>query len=212
MVVCELANRPFVVPLTDACIPGIGQLPFLVHEQEVVASYPSVIRYVAGLAQSDKSTYPGADVDSFLPTSLRSQRNAWLAHVEANLGNLVVSPALHHLPIGQLNHSLCQASALFASEENWEGLTLKALATIFPVPQKYYVPSKMREAYQPRLESAGLWSQLPPVEEKKKTPFEKELRKRRAFDTKKVQRTFIREKVSQQLQDCSTFIEVLRSL
>lgn len=66
---------------------------------------------------------------------------------------------------------------------------------MLPIPQKYYVPSKLREAYQPRLEAAGLWNLLPPVEKKKKTPLEKELRKKPAIDKKKFQQTFVREKV-----------------
>ncbi|KAJ3544081.1 hypothetical protein NMY22_g2914 [Coprinellus aureogranulatus] len=165
-----------VIECTDPDLSPSGQLPFLVHGQEAVASYPSIVRYVAGLARPDRPTYPGADVDSFLSASSKSQKNAWLAHVEANLGNLV-------------------ATVLFAQEENWEGFTLKSLATLFPVPQKYFVPSKLRVAYQPRLDAAGLWNPLPPVEEKKKTPFEKELRQKPSIDKRAFRQTFVREKI-----------------
>lgn len=37
---------------------------------------------------------------------------------------------------------------------------------MFPVPQRYYVPRRIRDTYIPRLEAAGLWN--PPVEEKPK--------------------------------------------
>jgi sorting and assembly machinery component 37 len=36
---------------------------------------------------------------------------------------------------------------------------------MFPVPQKYYVPRRIRDTYVPRLEAVGLWY---PVEEKVK--------------------------------------------
>jgi sorting and assembly machinery component 37 len=35
---------------------------------------------------------------------------------------------------------------------------------MFPVPQKYYVPRRIRDTYIPRLEAVGLWNL--PVEEK----------------------------------------------
>ena len=38
------------------------------------------------------------------------------------------------------------------------------LASMFPVPQKYYVPRRIRDTYIPRLEAVGLWNF--PVEEK----------------------------------------------
>ncbi|KAF5315658.1 hypothetical protein D9611_004914 [Ephemerocybe angulata] len=165
-----------VVECTDPDLSPSGQLPFLVHGQELVASFSSIVKYVANLAKTEGSTYPSGDVDEFLSTAKRSQRNAWLAHVEANLGNLV-------------------ASALYATQENWEGLTLPGLASLFPLPQRYFVPQKLREAYQPRLEGAGLWAHPPPdEEEKKKTPFEKELRKKPTIDKRKFLLVFQREK------------------
>ena len=50
--------------------------------------------------------------------------------------------------------------------ENWVNLTHPFLASMFPVPQKYYVPRRIRDTYVPRLEAVGLWN--PPVEEKVK--------------------------------------------
>lgn len=40
------------------------------------------------------------------------------------------------------------------------------LASMFPVPQKYFVPRRIRDTYIPRLEAVGLWNL--PVEEKVK--------------------------------------------
>lgn len=75
-------------------------------------------------------------------------------------------------------------------------MTIHGLGSLFPVPQRYFVPSKLREAYQPRLESAGLWfPTLPDDEEKKKTPFEKQLRQKPTLNKKKLLMTFQREKV-----------------
>jgi sorting and assembly machinery component 37 len=37
---------------------------------------------------------------------------------------------------------------------------------MYGLPQRYFVPARIRASYKPRLESAGLWS-LPPEPEKK---------------------------------------------
>ncbi|PPQ64674.1 hypothetical protein CVT26_002764 [Gymnopilus dilepis] len=119
----------------------IGQLPFLVHEQHVVYSFTSIVKYVAGL----RGTSTNADLDAHLSPSERSQRNAWFSHVESHLGDLVY-------------HNL------YVNHENWTHLTQPALATTFPVPQKYYVPQRIRNTYYPRLLASGLWREH--VEEK----------------------------------------------
>ena len=61
-----------------------GQLPFLVHGTEVVTSFASILKYVSGLAETEGNKYPNANTDKHLSPKERSQRNAWLAHVEAN--------------------------------------------------------------------------------------------------------------------------------
>ena len=88
---------------------------------------------------------------------------------------------------------------MYASLDNWENLTLPDLASLFPAPQRYFVPQKLRDAYHPRLQNAGLWSPVidPAEEEVKKTPFEKELRQKTPkLDKKRVQQMFEKEKVS----------------
>ena len=50
--------------------------------------------------------------------------------------------------------------------ENWVNLTHPLLASIFSVPQQYYVPRRMRDTHIPRLQPIGLWNL--PVDEKVK--------------------------------------------
>lgn len=35
---------------------------------------------------------------------------------------------------------------------------------MLPIPQRYYVPTRIRESYQPRLEAVNLWN-LPGIEQ-----------------------------------------------
>ncbi|KAF8911986.1 Tom37 C-terminal domain-containing protein [Gymnopilus junonius] len=112
-----------------------GQLPFLVHEQQVVNSFSAIVRYVSGLHHA---SYVNSDLDSHLSASEKSQRNAWFAHVESHLADLVY-------------HNL------YVNHENWTKLIHPTLASMLPVPQKYYVPQRIRNMYYPRLLSAGLW-------------------------------------------------------
>lgn len=71
--------------------PWPGQLPFLVHEQYAVASYPSIVKYISGLQTADFKTYPRADLDAPLSHKEKAQKVAWHAHAESHLGDLVVS-------------------------------------------------------------------------------------------------------------------------
>lgn len=76
-------------------------------------------------------------------------------------------------------------------------MTGPALASMFPVPQKYYVPRRIRDGYFPKLEAAGLWNA--PVEEKQEAkPFQREKSRLEKEDIKKnstVTQTFERQKV-----------------
>lgn len=40
------------------------------------------------------------------------------------------------------------------------------MASMLPIPQRYYVPGRIREMHRPRLEAAGLWSQAASEPEK----------------------------------------------
>ncbi|KAF8798160.1 hypothetical protein BYT27DRAFT_7265267 [Phlegmacium glaucopus] len=116
-----------------------GQLPFLTHEQHVVAPCTSIIRYISGLSNSEHATYSNANLDAHLTPSEKSKRSAWSSHAGLHLGDLV-------------------SHTLYASNENWVNLTHPSLASMFPVPQKYYVPRRIRDTYIPRLEAVGLWT------------------------------------------------------
>lgn len=67
-----------------------GQLPYLVHGQHVVSTLPSIIKYVSDLRNAEHSQYPHANLDLHLTAVQRSQRTAWFARVESQLGNLLV--------------------------------------------------------------------------------------------------------------------------
>lgn len=130
--------------VTECANPDVspnGQLPFLVHDEQVVVSFPSIIKYVVGLGNSDPLTYPNANLDGSLEQLEKAQKQAWCAHVKSNLGDLV-----YHM--------------LYSVHENWVEVTHPALVSMLPVPQRYYVPDRIRSLYKPRLETSGLWSHL----------------------------------------------------
>ena len=84
----------------------------------------------------------------------------------------------------------------YGIDTNFWGLTNPALASEMPVPQKYYVASRIRETYRPRLEAAGLWSL--PSQEEQKSLFDKDKKKKEDY-TVTFSRAFEREKVVDEL-------------
>ena len=70
----------------------LGQLPFLTHEQHVVAPCTSIIKYISGLSNSEHSVYSNANLDAHLTPSEKSKRTAWFAHAGSHLSDLVVRP------------------------------------------------------------------------------------------------------------------------
>jgi sorting and assembly machinery component 37 len=72
-----------------------------------------------------------------------------------------------------------------------------ALASMFPIPQKYYVPGRMRNAYFQRLVAAGLWKET--TEEKpSESPFPRDakpLEETKLKNVSTLSRAFDREKV-----------------
>lgn len=64
----------------------IGQLPFLIHEHNTVSTFGSIIKYIAEL----KNIGVNANLEASLDHTERSQMTAWIAHVESNMGDLVV--------------------------------------------------------------------------------------------------------------------------
>ncbi|KAF8623482.1 hypothetical protein AX15_006265 [Amanita polypyramis BW_CC] len=129
-----------------------GQLPFLTHDRHVVVLLPSIIKYVSNLDGRKGGEFTGTDLDQDLSNSHKSQRIAWSAHVEAHLGDLVYY-------------------MLYSVPSNWVKMTSQVLSSMFPLPHRYYVPTRIREIYKPRLETSGLWS-VPEVEKEPKNPFQ----------------------------------------
>ena len=70
----------------------LGQLPFLTHEQHVVAPCTSIIKYIAGLSNSEPAVYSNANLDAHLTPSEKSKRTAWFSHAGSHLSDLVVRP------------------------------------------------------------------------------------------------------------------------
>ncbi|KAF9454643.1 hypothetical protein P691DRAFT_796183 [Macrolepiota fuliginosa MF-IS2] len=128
---------------TNPDISPSGQLPLLVHDKFTISSLPSIIKYISGLKKSGDY-----DLDVSLTPSERSQKIAWTAHIESHFGNLVYY-------------------TYYSCISNWEKVIHPVLVGMYSVPQRYYVPGRIRASYKPRLESDGLWGQLQPEHEKK---------------------------------------------
>ncbi|KAI0247955.1 hypothetical protein BJV78DRAFT_1241364 [Lactifluus subvellereus] len=125
-----------------------GQLPYLTHGHHTVAPLSSIVKYVVSLipasippvAEADAPD-PAftADVDALLGPFERAQRTAWIAHVESALGDLV-------------------AHVFYSISANYVAVTYPTLSSFYNVPQSYYVPRRICQAYQARLEANGLWT------------------------------------------------------
>lgn len=50
-----------------------------------------------------------------------------------------------------------KAHAFYVLPDNYCRLTYPSFAQALPVPQRYYVPRRIRETYKPKLEAVGLW-------------------------------------------------------
>ncbi|KAJ3877289.1 outer mitochondrial membrane transport complex protein-domain-containing protein [Lentinula edodes] len=135
--------QPSKFVLVESVNPDLsptGQLPFLKDGNEIIAPASSIISYLV----DDRH---GFDT-SALKATFNPADAAWLAHAESNLGDLVL-----HM--------------LYALHANWTELTHASIVYRFPVPQRYYVPHRLRQSYKRRLEGSGLWS-LPGIEQETK--------------------------------------------
>ncbi|KAI0748105.1 Tom37 C-terminal domain-containing protein [Daedaleopsis nitida] len=108
-----------------------GQLPFLTHGLHHVSGFGPIVSCV-------RRSPNARQLDANLHGAEAAQMTARVAHVESNYGDLV-------------NHML------YSLQENWCSVTRPALATMLPIPQRYYVPSRIRTSYKARLEAAELW-------------------------------------------------------
>ncbi|KAG2750637.1 hypothetical protein P692DRAFT_20831842 [Suillus brevipes Sb2] len=162
-----------VVECTNPDVSPSGKLPFLTHGHATVTSVPAIISFVSSLA---KSTSSGArDLDASLSLPQRAKRTAWCSHVEANIGDLV-------------------AYSFYSLDDNFWKLTNPTMASMLPIPQRYYVPGRIREMHRPRLEAACLWTQA--ASEPEKDSFGKRQKKDDPKD--EYARAFERDKVSAQ--------------
>jgi sorting and assembly machinery component 37 len=145
-----------------------GQLPYLSHGHHTVAPLSSIVKYVAGLTPAmvppvtDAANGPepafSADVDALLSTTERARRTAWTAHIGSALGDLVVR--CHRLPKfpHRGNSPFLQAHAFYCVPANYAAVMHPTLSSFYSIPQSYYVPRRIRQVYQARLESNGLWT------------------------------------------------------
>ncbi|KAI9459423.1 hypothetical protein BJY52DRAFT_367350 [Lactarius psammicola] len=143
-----LPGRFSIRECTNPDVSPSGQLPYLVHGHHVVAPLSSIIKYVAALSPTSvppviegDASEPAfsADVDVLLDPSERAQRTAWFAHAESALGDLV-------------------AYAFYSLTENYAAVTHPTLSSFYKIPQSYYVPHRIRQVHQARLEANGLWT------------------------------------------------------
>lgn len=125
----------------------------------------------------------------------KSQRVAWASHVESHLGNLVVreqSIYVHCIP------KRLQYHTFYSSLNNWEKVVHPALVEIYGVPQRYYVPERIRASFKIRLESAGLWTP-PQLEPEGKSFTDKKIGTLRKHVKEAYNQTLEKEKVCMDL-------------
>lgn len=79
-----------------------------------------------------------------------------------------------------------QAHEYYSLSANWTRQTRHTLAAMLPVPQRYYVPERIRQSWKPRLEAAELWDVvgIEEEEDRERQRFAFRLQRKR---TKKVQ-------------------------
>ncbi|KAI0819117.1 hypothetical protein BC629DRAFT_1588426 [Irpex lacteus] len=122
-----------------------GQLPYLTHGLHSITGYHAIVKYL--------STNFHVDPTVSLDPIQKAQLAARLAHVESALGDLT-------------------SHVLYSLTANWVGSTRPALVSILPVPQKYYLPDRIRLSHQPRLEAAELWN-ISAIEQEEKAEKER---------------------------------------
>ncbi|EIW60369.1 uncharacterized protein TRAVEDRAFT_145706 [Trametes versicolor FP-101664 SS1] len=108
-----------------------GQLPFLTHGLYYASGLSPIVAYVRKLRYA-------RELDAGLSPVQAAQLTARIAHVESCYGDLV-------------NHML------YSLQDNWAGVTRPALVSMLPVPQRYYVPNRLRASHKTRLQAVELW-------------------------------------------------------
>lgn len=86
---------------------------------------------------------------------------------------------------------------MYSLHANWWKVTRPALLSMLPVPQRYYVPGRIRESYRPRLELVELWN-VPGIEQEEDerfSIFRERRKKKKESREQKFKKVFEREKV-----------------
>ncbi|KAH8107016.1 hypothetical protein BXZ70DRAFT_1003899 [Cristinia sonorae] len=148
-----------------------GQLPCLTYGMHTASGLLAIIKVADQLGGISSG-------NALLTAQERAQSVARTAQVEAALGDLV-------------------AYTYFAVGPNFHRATQPALASVLPVPQRYYVPARLRKTHQPRLEAAGIWHiHDQHLQDDRASPFEKLARKKDAKEKKEnAKRVFEKEQV-----------------
>ncbi|KAG2151754.1 hypothetical protein BD769DRAFT_1380637 [Suillus cothurnatus] len=68
-----------------------------------------------------------------------AKRTAWCLHVEANIGDLLAIQRL----------TFPQTYSFYSLDDNYWKLTNPAITFMHPIPQRYYVPARIRELHRP---------------------------------------------------------------
>ncbi|QRV99937.1 hypothetical protein RhiJN_27956 [Ceratobasidium sp. AG-Ba] len=128
-------GRYSIVECSDPDQSPSGQLPFLTHEHNEVSPLPSIIAYLDSLSRSESHSI-NAPVDAGLKPPQAQRSTIWKAYATSQLGDLL-------------------AHQMFV--EHYWTFTHGALAKLMPLPQRLYVPGRLRKMHQPRLEAIGMW-------------------------------------------------------
>ncbi|KAI0374872.1 hypothetical protein BV20DRAFT_1048881 [Pilatotrama ljubarskyi] len=151
-----------------------GQLPLLTHGLYHASGLSSILAYVRRL-------HYARHLDAGLSSVQAAQLTARIAHVESSYGDLV-------------NHML------YSLQENWVDVTRPALVSMLPVPQRYYVPHRIRASHKARLEAVELWD-VPEEEEDSEEPrrvvFGRRKKHKPEPEAHHFKKTFEREKVAE---------------
>ncbi|KAJ3535183.1 hypothetical protein NM688_g7015 [Phlebia brevispora] len=177
-----------VVHSNDPDASPSGQLPYLTHGLRRVASFESIVKYVSRLEGVRQ-------LDTSLSVAEKAQATARIAHVEAELGDFV-------------------AHVYYALSTNWTERIHPMLVSLLPVPQRYFLPKRIRESYRPRLEAVELWSAEGVAdeeeEEKIRFAFRRATRKtKKQAEEKKKRHLFARDKV---LEKARAFFDIYTKL
>ncbi|KAI8998652.1 hypothetical protein BD414DRAFT_552266 [Trametes punicea] len=163
-----------------------GQLPFLTHGLFHASGLSAIVAYVRRLPNA-------RNLDAGLSPVEVAQLTARVAHVDSSYGDLV-------------NHML------YSLHENWSDVTRPALISMLPVPQRYYVPARIRASHQTRLEAVELWD-VPEVEEEpeeqRRVVFGKRKKHRPDPEAHHFKKAFEREKV---VEKARAFFDVYERL